>query len=324
MAMHTDTMKAAAIDRFGGPDEFSIHTLSILQVGSDEVLVHVDTAGVGEWDPWVREGEFAKMTGAKPDFPYVIGADGAGTVSMVGTNVKKFREGDKVYGYNALSSKSGFYAEYTALAADDLAPLPKGLSLEAAGAMAADAVTALCGLELLEIKSGDNVLIFGASGGIGHLAVQLAKRMGARVLAVASGADGVTLVRQLGADAAVDGHRGDIAKAAQEFAPNGIDAALYTAGGAAANASLASLRKGGQLAYPHGVEPEPKGRDDIKVNAYDGRVTAGLYERLNRLIEAAPFTVKVASTYSLDQAAAAHRALDQHHLGKLALKLGKS
>jgi len=168
------------------------------------------------------------------------------------------------------------------------------------------------------------VLIFGASGGIGHLAVQLAKRMGARVLAVASGADGVTLARQLGADAVIDGHDGDIAKAAREFAPDGIDAALLTAGGAAADTSLASLRKGGRMAYPHGVEPEPKARDDIKVSAYDGRVTAGLYERLNRLIEAGAFTVKVASTYPLNQAGAAHRALDQHHLGKLALKVADS
>lgn len=77
------------------------------------------------------------------------------------------------------------------------------------------------------------------------------------------------------------------------------------------------------MAYPHGVEPEPEARDDIKVSAYDGRVTAGLYERLNRLIEAAPFTVQIASTYSLDQVGTAHRALDQHHLGKLALKVGK-
>jgi NADPH2:quinone reductase len=325
MAMHTETMKAAAIDRFGGPDEFRIQTLSVPDVGPDDVLVHVDTAGVGEWDPWVRQGDFAQMTGNKPEFPYVMGADGAGTVTQVGKNVKKFRQGDKVYGYNALNSKSGFYAEYASVAADDLAPLPKGLSLEAAGAMPADAVTALCGLELLTIKSGDNVLIFGASGGIGHLAVQLAKRMGARVLAVASGTDGVTLVRQLGADAVIDGRSGDITKAAKEFAPNGIDAALFTAGGAAADTSLACLRKGGRIAYPHGVEPEPKGAgNDIRISAYDGRVTAGLYERLNRLIEAAPFIVKVASTYSLDQVGAAHRALDQHHLGKLALKVGKS
>ena len=80
--------------------------------------------------------------------------------------------------------------------------------------MPADAVTGLCGLELLGLKPDDDVVIFGASGGIGHLAVQLAKRMGARVFAVASGNDGVALVRTLGADAAVDGHGGDVGKAA--------------------------------------------------------------------------------------------------------------
>src|SRR6266702_5505558 len=206
MATSTDTMKAAAIDRFGGPDELTLHTLSIPDIAADEVLVSVDTAGVGVWDPWVREGEFAQMSGEKPRFPYVLGADGSGVLAKVGKGVRRFREGDRVYGYNALSAKNGFYAEYTVLKADDVAPLPPGLTLEAGGAMPADAVTALCGLETLSPRPGDNIVIFGASGGIGHLAVQLAKRMEARVRAVASGADGEALVRTLGADAAVDGH----------------------------------------------------------------------------------------------------------------------
>src|SRR4051812_45971185 len=141
--MSASTMQAAAIDRFGGPDELTLHTLSVPKIGPAEVLVRVDTAGVGVWDPWVREGEFAAMAGDKPHFPYVLGADGAGTIASVGERVNRFRNGDRVYGYNALSAKDGFYAEYTAIKADDVAPLPKGLSLEAAGAMPADAVTAL-------------------------------------------------------------------------------------------------------------------------------------------------------------------------------------
>jgi NADPH:quinone reductase-like Zn-dependent oxidoreductase len=321
--MNTSTMKAAAIDRFGGPNELTLHTLSIPNIESDEVLVRVDTAGVGVWDPWVREGKFAAMTNAKSHFPYVLGADGAGTIAAVGAGVSRFREGEQVYGYNALSAKDGFYAEYTAIKADDVAPLPKGISLEAAGAMPADAVTALCGLELLQLRPGDSIVIFGASGGIGHLAVQFAKRMGARVLAVASGQDGVALGRRLGADAVVDGHGGDVAAAARAFAADGIDAALVTASGDGLEGALSALRDGARLAHPRGVEPEPKAPAGVKLYAYDGRATPDLFERLNRLIEAGPFTV-VTNTYPLDQAAQAHRNVDRHHLGKLALKIAAS
>ena len=127
--------------------------------------------------------------------------------------------------------------------------------------MPVDAITALRGLDdTLGLKPGESLMIFGASGGIGHLAVQLAKRMGARVLAVASGDDGVALARRLGADAVVDGHKDDVAAAAREFAPDGLDAALLTAGGEAAEKALTALREGGRVAYPNGVEPEPQAR----------------------------------------------------------------
>jgi len=92
-------------------------------------------------------------------------------------------------------------------------------------------MTALRGLDdTLALKPGESVMIFGASGGIGHLAVQLARRMGARVFAVASGSDGVALVKRLDADAVVDGYKDDIAAAARQFAPKGLDAALITFG----------------------------------------------------------------------------------------------
>ena len=320
MTTSTDTMKAAAIDRFGGPDELTLHTLPIPEIGNDEVLIRVDTAGVGVWDPSVRQGEFAQISGKKPRFPYVLGADGSGTIVGLGRDVRHFREGDQVYGYNALSVRNGFYAQYTVLKAEEIAPLPKGISLEAGGAMPADAITALCGLEILALQPGENLAVFGASGGIGHLAVQLGKRMGARVLAVASGEDGVALVRKLGADAAVDGHGGEVGQATRAFAPDGIDAALVTAGCDGLNEALDALRPNARVAYPHGVEPEPPHRTGMNVYAYDGRATPELFARLNRWIEAAPFTVCVAATYSLDRAAVAHRALGQHRLGKLALK----
>jgi NADPH:quinone reductase len=170
------------------------------------------------------------------------------------------------------------------------------------------------------LKQGESLMIFGASGGIGHLAVQLAKRMGARVLAVASGHDGVALAKQLGADAAVDGRKDDMVAAARALAPKGLDAALITGGGEAAQKSLAAMRDGGRLAYPNGVEPEPQARPAVTVNSYDGIADPEAIERLNRLIESGPFEVHIARTFPLDQAADAHRVLDTHYLGKLALQ----
>ena len=167
--------------------------------------------------------------------------------------------------------------------------------------------------------NGESLLIFGASGGIGHLAVQFAKRMGARVLAVASGDDGVAFVRGLGADKVVDGYKEDVLAAARRFAPDGLNAVLLTTGGEAAEKSLAALRTGGRVAYPNGVQPVPKERAGIKLQSYDGEYNPPPLDKVNRLIDAGPFEVKVARTFTLDQAADAQRALDDHYLGKLAL-----
>jgi NADPH:quinone reductase-like Zn-dependent oxidoreductase len=170
-------------------------------------------------------------------------------------------------------------------------------------------------------------MIFGASGGIGHLAVQLAKRMGARVFAIASGSDGVALVKKLGADVAVDGHKDDVAAAARHFAPSGLDAALITAGGPTADKALTAMGAEGHVAYPNGVEPGPKPPLGIEAKAYDGMPDSQAIEKLNRLIDSstspgiAPFEVHVARSFSLEQATEAHRALYEHYLGKLVLQI---
>src|SRR5688500_14731586 len=96
--MTQNTMQAVAIDRFGGPAEsLKLRTLPIPEVGPDEVLIRVESAGVGVWDPFEREGGFAKLMGTEPTFPDVLGSDGAGTVVAVGQRVERFKEGDRVY-----------------------------------------------------------------------------------------------------------------------------------------------------------------------------------------------------------------------------------
>ena len=309
-------MKAAAIDRFGGPEVLHTEKLPVPRPKGGQVLIRLDCAGVGVWDPYVRSGELEL---GKRSFPQVIGNDGAGEVVALGARAKRFQVGDRVYAYGF---EGGFYAEYVAIEESEVAPIPPGLSVDEAGALGADGITALLGLDdQLHLTRGQTLMVFGASGGIGHIAVQLAKRMGAMVLAVASGADGVALVRKLGADAAVDGKREDVPRAVRAFAPDGLDAALVLVHAEGLEPALAMVRKGGRIAYPNGVEPEPRGPKGVKRRAYDGKPSADAFERLNELIAAGPFHVELGRVYSLDEAARAHRDLEQHHLGKLALRM---
>ena len=308
-------MKAAVLDSYGGPEVLHVATLPVPTPAADEILIRLESAGIGVWDADVRSGEFEI---GERKFPKIIGNDGAGEIVAVGARAKRFAPGDRVY---AFSMEGGFYAGYATVDQESAAKVPTGLSIDRAGALGADGITALRGLEdVLKIKRGESLLIFGASGGIGHLAVQLAKREGARVFGVASGEDGVELVRRLGADAVVDGKHGAVAEELRKFAPDGVDAALVLAGGKGLDAALAQMKKGGRVAYPNGVEPEPKAPKGIKVQGYDGEPGSGAFERLDALIAQAPFHVEV-RFYDLEDAAQAHRDLEKHHLGKLALRM---
>jgi NADPH:quinone reductase len=284
------TMRAVALDKFGGPEALKIQNLPIPQIEAQEVLIRVEAAGVGAWDPFEREGRFVEITGIKPTFPYVLGTDGAGTIAAVGKDVNRFKEGDRVYAAALANPKGGFYAQYAAVKADNASRIPGNLSIEQAAVLPTDALTALTGLEkVLRLKSGESLMVVGASGGIGHLAIQLAKRLGASVFAIASGDDGVQLAKKLGADSAVDGRGDNVLEAARKFAPNGLDAALVTAGGEETDEALLAIRQGGRIAYPHGVMPEPTASDGVKSEAYDGENSPALIDRLNALINSGPF-----------------------------------
>jgi NADPH:quinone reductase len=316
------TMRAVALDNFGGPEALKIQNIPVPEIEAQEVLIQVEAAGLGAWDPFEREGRFVEIMGVKPTFPYVLGTDGAGTIAAVGKDVNRFKAGDRVYAAQLANPKGGFYAQYVAINADNASLIPGNLSIEQAAVLPTDGFTALTGLEkVLGLKADESLMVFGASGGIGHLALQLAKRLGAKVFAIASGDDGVQLAKKLGADSAVDGRGGDVLEAAKEFAPNGIDAALVTAGGEKTVQALLAIRKGGRIAYPHGVMPEPVASDGVEIEAYDGDVTPALIERLNALIDSGPFAVHVDKVFKLEEASKAHKALDEHHLGKIALRI---
>src|ERR1700716_291896 len=213
-----ETMPAAAIDHFGGPEVLTPHILPVPKIDATEVLIALDTAGVGPWDAHIRAGW---DPGRKAPFPLTLGTDGAGVVAAVGARVRRLKLGEKVYSYSWANPKRGFYAEYVAVAADKVAPIPPRLDLEHAGAIATTGLTALQGIDdALHLKKGEHVIIHGASGGVGTLAIQFAKLRGAHVLATASGLDGIELVREMGADVAIDGRRDNIEDAAKQFAPD--------------------------------------------------------------------------------------------------------
>jgi NADPH:quinone reductase-like Zn-dependent oxidoreductase len=310
------TMRAAAIDRFGGAEVLTLHELPVPVPGPNEILIALHTSGVGEWDAWHREGGDAP---AKPGFPMVLGTDGAGTVAARGARVRRFEEGDRVYAYDY--ERRGFYAEFVAVAVDHTGRVPRILDLGHAGAIACIGLTALQGIDdALEVRSGESIIVHGASGGVGHLALQFAKLRGARVLATASGEDGIALARSLGADMAVDGKRGDIVAAAERFAP--IDGVIAFVGGESLERCLDALRSGGRLAYPNGVEPEPKKRPGIRFVAYDGVPGVREFERLGHAVEAAKLKVHIGAEFHLAEAARAHQRLAAGHvLGKIVLRV---
>lgn len=318
---HHDAMDAMTITRNGGVDAWRWAGMPVPVPGPDQVLVRVLSAGFGHWDVLEREGRLGPAGLPAPQFPFVGGSEGAGTVVDVGHRVRRFREGDRVCGLVPLRApRHGFHAQFTIVDADHLWPVPARLPLQQAAALPVDGGLAMHAVDdALRVTSGAAVLVVGASGGIGHMALQFARLRGARVLAVASGADGQALAERLGADMAIDGRRHDLTTTLRIFAPDGLDAALLTAGDARiARRAVDALKPGGRIAWPHGVSPPPP-RADIAATGFGARAGIAHVHAACRTIERGPFHLHVGTQMSLGRIADAARALAGHHLGRIVL-----
>ncbi|MDZ8065338.1 MAG: NADP-dependent oxidoreductase [Nostoc sp. DedQUE08] len=311
-------MQAMAVDEFGHADKLTLHTLAVPMVDAGEVLIRIETAGVGIWDAMEREGDLVYN---EVHFPRVLGGECAGTIVAIGDSVERFAIGDRVYAQSFMNDKGGSYAQYVIVSEKTIAPIPDGLDMVMAGGLPIAGITALNNLLALGIGSETKLMLWGASGGVGHVALQLAKRMGANVFAIASGADGVELSKQLGADEAVDGHSDDIAQRARAFAPDGFDAALVLVGGDKVQSTLSLVRQGGIVSFPNGVMPEPKAPDGVELKKANGFADPMLLDELNRLIGIGEFQVHIAQTFALSEAAQAQDAMKQHYLGKIVLRV---
>ena len=313
-------MKAAAIDRFGPPSVLKLHTLPVPAPARGEVLIALRAAGVGVWDGDIRAGWWPK---GRPKFPLILGTDGAGIIAEKGERTARFKVGDRVWAYQFVNPKGGFYAEYVAINTRYVGPVPSRLDLLHAGASAVTGLTALQGIDdHLRVRRGTTVLVFGASGAVGTLAVQFAKRNGARVIGTARSAAAARLVRKLGATDVIDPEEKQAPERLQALAPNGIDAALALAGGKTLERLLDRIRTSGRVAYPNGVEPAPCRRPKIRIKSYDAIASPKHFARLNRAVVQARLQVPIAAVYSLADAARAHARLQRGGVvGRIALRI---
>jgi NADPH2:quinone reductase len=249
----------------------------------------------------------------------ILGADGSGTVAAVAADVSKFKVGDRVYSYSYANSAGGFHAEYVSVPAERVAHLPAQLEMPIAGAMPCVALTALSGLELLKVKSGETVFVFGGSGGVGSLAVWLASAAGATVVASAQ-PDAQEYVRSLGAAHTIDPGSSQRENFLKRIAPAGFDAVLVTSNGDALPAFLSHLKEGKPFGYPNGVEPKPH-FSGHSGQAFDGEMSHEAFDRLNAAIGSRTIPLRI-KEFSLNDVAEAHRRIEQGHvLGKIVLRI---
>jgi NADPH:quinone reductase-like Zn-dependent oxidoreductase len=315
-----ESMRAAAIDRFGPPSALTLHELPLPKPGPQEVLIAIETAGIGSWDASIRDGSWRKP--GRAHFPLVPGVDGSGVIVAKGARVRRLRLGDRVYAYEFGNRHGGFYAEFAAAEAQHVFRVPKGLQLDEAGAVATTGLTALQGIDALNLRPRQTVLVFGASGAVGSIALQLAIQRGADVIATASGAPAVRLVRRLGARRIIDARQETSIERLRKFAPDGLDSVLAFAGGDALERCLDFVRPGGRVAYPNGVEPAPEARRTFRLRSFDAIASPREFARLNRHISNGKIRVPIAASYPLARAAQAHRRLDRGQiLGRMVLTI---
>ncbi|PBC59640.1 NADPH:quinone reductase [Streptomyces sp. Tue6028] len=308
------TMRAISQDVLGGPDVLKEVRVERPEPRANEVLVRVHAAGVNPTD-WKHRA----TGGFLGEPPFVLGWDVSGVVEATGIGVALFKPGDEVFGMLSYPWGHGSHAEYVTAPAHTFAHKPAGVDHVQAGALPLVSLTAWQALvETADVRPGQRVLIHAAAGGVGHVAVQVAKARGAYVIGTAS-AGKHDFVRGLGADELIDYRDTDFAEAVRD-----VDVVLDTVGGDYVQRSLRTLRKGGILVtiLPRGSKELPAQAEKAGVRATEMLVDAdhaGM-KAIAELVEAGTLRASVAETFPLADAAKAHALGDTGRTaGKLVL-----
>ncbi len=209
-------MRALTIHEYGSSEVFKTEDIEKPKPGNYQVLVEVKSSSINPVDWKIRAGHLSLII--PKHWPRVLGVDCAGVVAEVGSAVRTFAPGDAVFGMsNPLRTPFGSYAHYCICEKDSLAKMPEGLSFQDAASVPVAALTAYKALkQQIKLQSGQTVLINGASGGVGTFAVQIARSIGAKIVATC-GADNMELVKELGADDVIDYREQDVARLTQKF-----------------------------------------------------------------------------------------------------------
>lgn len=321
----TDVMKAIQLHAFGGPENLRYEDAARPLVGSDEVLIRMHAASLNPPDWYLRDGFRALPPEWRPNptFPIVLGTDVSGVVVTVGKNVSGFTPGDEVYSMvrfpEGVMNGSGACADYVSIPASQLALKPQGIThVQAAGApmslltawqflveMGHDAPNPFQSFKHTPVPlEGLTVLINGAGGGVGHLAVQIAKWKGARVIAVASSRN-EELLRSLGADEFID-----YTVTAAETVVNNVDLVLDAVGGSNMERFLSCIKQGGALflVNPLGFSGHDEAvKKNITVSSTQVRSSGAQLAEAGHLLQKGIIRVVVDGTYPLARASDAHR-----------------
>jgi NADPH:quinone reductase-like Zn-dependent oxidoreductase len=298
-------VKAVGVGTFGGPEVLRVVEVPEPHAGPAEVRIRVRAAAVNPADTLLRAGAYGSSLKSPP--PHVPGMDAAGVIDEVGDG-SGWSVGDEVMAIVLPAGpRGGAYAERVVVPADSVARIPDRSGFVAASTLPMNGLTARLSLDQLGLPPGATIAVTGAAGAYGGYVVQLAKADGLRVIADASAADDA-LVAALGADVVV--RRGDdVAERVRQVMPEGVDG---LADGAVLDAKvLGAVRDGGGLAVVRGWPgPGERGITVHRTSVSEYARDHAALDRLRRQAESGALTLRVAATFPIDQAAAAHRRLE--------------
>lgn len=294
-------MKACRVHRFGPPEVITVEEVDVPRPGTGEVLVRVTTAGVGPWDGWIRAGRSV----LPQPLPLTLGSDLSGVVEAVGPAVETLQKGKSVFGVTNRQF-TGAYAQYAIASANMVTVRPDRLDDVAAASVPVVAVTAQQALfDQAKLVAGQRVLVHGAAGSVGGIAVQMARQAGLRVIATAE-KHHIEVLRNLGAHEVID-----FRAARFEDVVTGVDAVVDLVGGDVQLRSFAVLRPGGILVSAVSMpDQEAAIRYGVRAEFFLVRVTAERLTRIGASIDAGHLTVNVGTILPLTDACVAHEMLE--------------